>query len=102
MIAFKIISSKTFDNISIFVILANSIVMVLDDSSTNSNPNPIFAIMETVFLVLYTAEMIFKIVGMGFFFSDNAYLKDSWNILDFFIVLTSFVTVFQDLAAESD
>ena len=93
MTSLIIISSKIFDNISIFVILANSIVMVLDDSSTNDNPNPIFAVLETVFLILYTAEMVLKIVGMGFFFSKESYLKDSWNILDFFIVLTSYITL---------
>jgi hypothetical protein len=102
MMAFHIISSKTFDNISIMVILANSLTMVLDDSSTNDNPNPIFATLETVFLVLYTAEMVFKIIGMGFFFSKNAYIKDSWNILDFFIVLTSYMTVFQSLSGSAE
>jgi hypothetical protein len=94
MTALIIISSKAFDNISIMVILANSIVMTLDDSSTNDNPNPIFGVFETVFLILYTAEMVFKIVGMGFFFTKDSYLKDSWNILDFFIVVTSYITVF--------
>jgi hypothetical protein len=69
MVAFTIISSKIFDNISIMVILANSVVMVFDDSSTNDDPNPIYAVLETVFLVLYSAEMFFKIVGMGFFFT---------------------------------
>ena len=93
MTSFMIISSKIFDNISILVILANSIVMVLDDSSTNDNPNPIFAVLENVFLILYTIEMVFKIIGMGFFFPKDSYLKDSWNILDFFIVLTSYITL---------
>ena len=93
MTSFMIISSKIFDNISILVILANSIVMVLDDSSTNDNPNPIFAVLENVFLILYTIEMVFKIIGMGFFFPKDSYLKDIWNILDFFIVLTSYITL---------
>lgn len=97
MTAFAIQASKTFENISILVILANSVVMVLDDSSTNDNPNPIFSVLENVFLILYSAEMFFKIVGMGFFFSKDAYLKDSWNILDFFIVLTSYITLFQSI-----
>jgi hypothetical protein len=95
MTSFMIISSKIFDNISILVILANSVVMVLDDSSTNDNPNPIFAVLENVFLILYTIEMMFKIIGMGFFFPKESYLKDSWNILDFFIVLTSYITMVQ-------
>ena len=27
--------------------------------------------------------MVLKLVGMGFYFSENAYIKDGWNILDF-------------------
>ena len=95
MTCFFIINTKAFDNISIMVILANSFTMILDDSGTNDNPDPIWALLETVFLILYTVEMVFKILGMGFIFKDEAYLKDSWNILDFFIVMTSYSTVFQ-------
>ena len=90
-----IINTKAFDNISILVILANSFTMILDDSGTNDNPDPIWAFLETVFLVLYTIEMVFKILGLGFLFKEDAYLKDSWNILDFFIVVTSYSGVIQ-------
>ena len=34
-----------------------------------------------------------KVVVMGFFFAKNAYLRDSWNILDFIIVFFSIVTM---------
>lgn len=95
MTCFYIINTSAFDNISIFVILANSFTMILDDSGTNDNPDPIWGILETVFLVLYTIEMVFKILGMGFLFKEDAYLKDSWNILDFFIVMTSYSGVIQ-------
>ena len=30
---------------------------------------------------------------MGFFFGKDAYIKDSWNILDFVIVVTSLMTL---------
>lgn len=90
MTCYFIIQTKSFDNISIAVILANSFTMILDDTGTNDNPNPIWVFFEMLFLVLYTIEMVFKILGMGFLFKENAYLKDSWNILDFFIVMTSY------------
>ena len=51
--------------------------------------------MENVFLGLYTAEMTFKILGLGFLFNDGAYLTDPWNILDFTIVMSAYITVFQ-------
>ena len=42
--------------------------------------------------------MILKILGLGFFFgSKKAYLKDPWNILDFTIVMSAYLTIVQDL-----
>ena len=50
--------------------------------------------MENIFTLLYSLEMIIKIMGLGFFFGENAYLKDSWNVLDFVIVISSYLTLF--------
>ena len=35
--------------------------------------------------------MTFKILALGFVFNHGAYLRDPWNILDFFIVMTSYM-----------
>lgn len=35
--------------------------------------------------------MILKIIGLGFIFSEDAYLRDSWNILDFVIVISAMI-----------
>jgi hypothetical protein len=37
--------------------------------------------------------MIFKILGLGFIFGEDTYLRDSWNILDFVIVSIGWVTI---------
>ena len=50
--------------------------------------------MESFFLIIYAIECGLKILGMGFIFNKGAYLRDSWNILDFVIVATSFVPLF--------
>ena len=34
-------------------------------------------------------EMILKIIAMGFYGVDHAYLSDGWNRLDFIVVLSS-------------
>ena len=31
--------------------------------------------------------MVFKVVGMGFFMGPGSYLRDYWNMLDFFVVV---------------
>jgi len=92
MIASAIITTKTFENASITVILVNSLTMIFDDPT--ADPTPAFAVAENIFLALYTVEMVFKIIGMGFIVSENSYLKDSWNILDFMIVMISYFTLF--------
>lgn len=54
--------------------------------------------MENVFLALYSTEMLLKIVGLGFLFNKGAYLRDPWNILDFIIVSSAYLTLFENLA----
>ena len=49
--------------------------------------------METVFLILYTIEMGLKILALGIYFSPNAYLRDYWNILDFVIIISGYITL---------
>jgi hypothetical protein len=39
--------------------------------------------------------MLLKILGMGFIFSEDAYLKEYFNILDFIIVTSSY-SIFLD------
>ena len=88
-----VISTKIFDNICLLIIIANSVTMIFDDSATSDNPNPLFAILENIFLILYSIEMAFKIIGLGFIMGEDAYIRDSWNVLDFFIVMSSYVTL---------
>lgn len=88
-----IISTKLFDNGTFFVILLNTLVMTMDKSATKDNPQDFFEIAEKYFLYTYTVEMVMKIVGMGLIRGPNSYLRDEWNILDFFIVSSSWFQV---------
>ena len=40
--------------------------------------------------------MVMKILGMGLIFSDNAYLRDFWGLLDFLIVNSAYFSLFQE------
>ena len=40
--------------------------------------------------------MLLKISAMGFWFNEDAYIKDSWNQLDFIIVMSAFLDSFTD------
>jgi len=42
---------------------------------------------------MYTFEMILKIIAMGFFMETNSYLRDTWNILDFIVVMCGWLSI---------
>jgi len=73
------------------VTILNSILLAFDDPVDNEIGYP--AALDTTFLVIYTIEMALKIFGMGFIFNRKAYLRDPWNIMDFFIVVTAYIPV---------
>ena len=47
--------------------------------------------LDANFIIIYTCEMTMKILGKGFIFGKDAYLRDKWNILDFFVVTTGWI-----------
>ena len=99
-IAGFVIAHPIFESISIGVIVANCFFLALDDP-TSSTPNPVMDMSDYVFQGLYTAEMLLKIFGMGFFWNRGSYLRDTWNILDFVIVVSGYATFFLDTSGGS-
>lgn len=85
----RIIKTTHFEYSTIFVIVSNSIVLALEDPSDGAQTG-LFKTLDIVFLGLYTLEMLLKILGQGFLFNREAYLKDWWNVLDFVIVISGY------------
>ncbi|KAM7535463.1 hypothetical protein Aperf_G00000089211 [Anoplocephala perfoliata] len=50
--------------------------------------------LENYFLGIFTCEAILKIVALGFVLQPGAYLRNVWNLLDFTVVITGYITVF--------
>ncbi|CAN8025189.1 unnamed protein product, partial [Ixodes persulcatus] len=48
--------------------------------------------MEYIFLVIFTAECVMKIIAYGFLLHPGAYLRNSWNFLDFIIVVIGLIS----------
>lgn len=51
----------------------------------------ISSIFDIVFNVIFLIEFLSKTIALGFIQEDGSYLRESWNILDFFIVVTSMI-----------
>ena len=73
-----------FDNLSLLMIMINSILMFISDPTDQDN---IANKTDNYFLIFYTIEALLKIVTYTFYSAEDAYLKDYWNILDLFVVV---------------
>ena len=43
------------------------------------------------FSIIFIIECTVKVIAMGFVFHKHSYLREPWNVLDFFIVCVSIV-----------
>jgi voltage-dependent calcium channel L type alpha-1D len=50
----------------------------------------VLSYLGNIFAVIFIIEALLKILAKGFILHKNAYLRDSWNILDFIIVITRY------------
>ena len=66
------------------------------DVSKTKQDLTIWDVFETLFMVIYTLEMVIKIMAFGFVYERYSYLRDPWNVMDFLIVLSSWFTIFGD------
>ena len=42
--------------------------------------------LELIFMVVFTTEMCSKILALGFILHKGSYMRNMWNIMDFFVV----------------
>jgi len=89
-----VVTHPKYDAMIVVCILISAILLALDaptlhpDSTTKS---AIFWI-DLVTIIIFTLECIAKIVTFGFFFNGKfSYLRGMWNILDFIILIFSFL-----------
>lgn len=48
---------------------------------------------DLVITIIFTFEMVFKIVAFGFAFHKHSYMRSGWNVLDCFIVIVSLIAL---------
>ncbi|GAB6018918.1 hypothetical protein CHUAL_000570 [Chamberlinius hualienensis] len=86
--AIFIITNQYFDYLVILTIIVNCVFLAL------TNP---FEEAEYVFLSIYTAEMVLKVISKGFVMSKYTYLRSPWNWLDFTVIVLGFITIFVEV-----
>ena len=83
-----------FDRTSLILIVVNVIAMMLS-RPTIATPGlleRIFAWSDPIFSILFTIEMVCKLMASGLILTPNTYLRDGWNWIDAAVVLSAWIT----------
>jgi len=94
--AAKVVSHPQFDNTILVLIMVSSLMLAVDDplADPESSFVKVLTNIDYFFTLCFVIEMSLKIVTMGFLLQKRSYLRDSWNVLDFLVVLISLITTF--------
>jgi len=88
-----IIRHRYFERAILVMIAVSSIKLSVDTfvSSTNDSYTNISDTFDKAVNIFFALEAATKIISLGFIMDDGSYARDSWNILDFIIVITSLI-----------
>ncbi|CDW52786.1 voltage dependent calcium channel type A subunit [Trichuris trichiura] len=78
----------------LLTIIANCIVLALDQHLPNNDKTPLTQKLEATepyFMGIFTIECCLKVVAFGFVLHKGSYLRSGWNILDFLVAVCFFV-----------
>uniref|UniRef100_A0A3P8QKD3 Voltage-dependent T-type calcium channel subunit alpha n=1 Tax=Astatotilapia calliptera TaxID=8154 RepID=A0A3P8QKD3_ASTCA len=100
----KIITHKMFDHIVLVIIFLNCITIAMERPRIDSKSaeRVFLTVSNYIFTAIFVTEMTVKIVSMGFFFGDKAYLRSSWNVLDGMLVMISVIDILVSLISQSE
>ena len=90
-----VVRHPMFERVVIALILINMVfVSTWDplDDNPKSVHNQVLDISDTVFQCLFTVEMVLKIYALGLILPRNAYLRDTWNVIDGLLVVMGWIT----------
>ena len=91
----NVASAKWFEFVILFVILFSSVPLAMDSPSVDptSRLREVLDMCDLVFTIIFTCELLVKVLAMGFILHPGSYMRNSWNILDFVIVASSLVSL---------
>ncbi|XP_041974502.1 voltage-dependent calcium channel type A subunit alpha-1 isoform X12 [Aricia agestis] len=90
-----IIEWPPFEYAVLLTIIANCVVLALEEHLPNGDKTILAKNLEkteTYFLGIFCVEASLKILALGFVLHKGSYLRNIWNIMDFFVVLTGIIT----------
>ncbi|KAM6424198.1 voltage-dependent T-type calcium channel subunit alpha-1H isoform 3-T4 [Liasis olivaceus] len=97
----KVIAHKMFDHVVLVFIFLNCITIALErpDIDPNSTERIFLSVSNYIFTGIFVAEMMVKVVALGFFSGEHTYLQSSWNVLDGILVFVSIIDIIVSMAS---
>ena len=93
----KIVTATLFEYVALAIIMANAITLAIDEDRQGEGEtrddwwSRWREDIDTYFLVVFVVEMLMKVIAFGFIRAQDSYMRNSWNVFDFFIVMVSLV-----------
>jgi hypothetical protein len=89
--------AKWFDNFILALIGISSIALAFENplNDPEGTTAQVLRVMDIVTTTLFTMEVIIKVIAVGFIVNGKtSYIRETWNILDFIIVIISIISLF--------
>ncbi|KAI1883209.1 hypothetical protein AGOR_G00242850 [Albula goreensis] len=87
----KIIEWPPFEYMILATIIANCVVLALEQHLPGEDKTPMAKRLEKTepyFIGIFCFEAGIKLVALGFVFHKGSYLRNGWNVMDFIVVLS--------------
>ncbi|XP_078326093.1 voltage-dependent calcium channel type A subunit alpha-1-like isoform X22 [Crassostrea virginica] len=92
-----VVNLRYFDLFIMIVICASSFALATEEPvNEKAFRNQILNYFDYVFTVVFTVEMILKVIDLGVFLHPGSYCRNLWNILDATVVICALVAFFFD------
>jgi len=92
---YEIVTNSKFETFILMMIVFSSIKLIYDTYTQGlDDNNPMVDIsskFDFFFTAVFAGELLLKCIAFGFAMDHNSYLRESWNQLDCFIVITSLI-----------
>ena len=85
-----------FGTVIMVCIVISTVTLAFEEplEDPNSQKRQVIGMIDYVTTGVFTIEAMLKIIALGFLLNGKrSYLRDSWNILDFTIVVSGLITI---------
>jgi hypothetical protein len=94
---FKVSISRVFEG-TVFLAIVASIIMLILENQFDVAHYWWWFMMDIILAVVFVWESVTKIIAYGFISTEAAYMRDTWNVLDFVIVLCAISNISATIA----